>query len=232
MHTCVSILLAITVSFWPQVLCSQAAKDSASAKPASATATTAAPAKIDAGTRSQLTLAKTVAVSLDARSLAGMPQCDSDGNYYLRTDLLAVTKFNSKWERVATFNAGSSPDVAKLDAAGMFTVSAEGDVHQLVFPHSFDRDLFLYNKDGSYKSMVKLDVGGPWSPNLFLVFPSGNFLATGGKWDRTANQSFPFTGIFSSNGSLLKELHLEDDEQSAGASWKLGLMGTPTCCAG
>jgi hypothetical protein len=211
-HTFVSILLVMTVSFWPQVLCSQAVKDSATARSATATTTIAAAAKIDAGTHSQLTLAKTIAVVPQVASFGSTPQCDSDGNYYVRTDLLAVTKFNSKWEQIATFNAGSSADVAKLDAAGMFTVSADGDVYQLVFPHSLDRDLFLYGKDGSYKSMVKLDVGGPWSPNLFLVFPSGNVLATGGKWVRTAKQYFPFTGILSSNGSLLKELHLEDDE--------------------
>jgi hypothetical protein len=94
----------------------------------------------------------------------------------------------------------------------MFTVSADGEVYQLVFPHSYDRDVFLYNKDGSYKSKVKLDVGGVWSPSLFVVFPSGNFLATGRKWDRTAREYFPFTGIFSSNGILLKELQLEDEE--------------------
>ena len=87
-----------------------------------------------------------------------------------------------------------------------------GTCTQLVLPHSYDRDVFLYNKDGSYKSKVKLDVGGVWSPSLFVAFPSGNFLATGQKWDRASKEYVPFTGIFSSDGTLLKELQLEDDE--------------------
>lgn len=67
-------------------------------------------------------------------------------------------------------------------------------------------------KDGSYKSFVKLDADGIWHPSLFVALPSGSFLGTGQKWDRLAREYFPFTAIFSSNGTLLKEVHLEDDD--------------------
>ncbi len=204
----VTLLLIITIAC-PQILWSQTTKE-AVAKATEANA--AATVKPEAGAHYQLTLTKSIALGTELASFAGFPKCDGNGNFYVRADLLAITKLNSKWEHITTFSAGSSPDVAQVDGAGMFTVSADGEVYQLVFPHSFDRDVFLYNKDGSYKSMVKLDVGGVWSPSLFAVFPSGNFLATGGKWDRTAKEYFPFTGILSSNGTLLKELHLEDDE--------------------
>ncbi len=212
MRTLILALLAIALSACPQALWGQTPKESVRPAVATATATTtAATVKPEAGAHYQLALTKSIALGTEPPAFAGFPKCDGNGNFYVRADHLSITKLNSKWEHIATFS-GSSPDVAQVDGAGMFTVSADGEVYQLVFPHSFDRDVFLYNKDGSYKSMVKLDVGGVWSPSLFAVFPSGNFLATGGKWDRTAKEYFPFTGILSSNGTLLKELHLEDDE--------------------
>lgn len=162
-------------------------------------------------TPSRLVLTKTI--STDAAADINSPECDADGNFYIaNADRTSISKLSPKGELIATFTATSSPDVRQLDGAGRFTVSKDGDVHQLVFPHSYDRDVFLYNKDGSFKSLVKLDPGGVWSPSLFLAFPSGNFLATGQKWDRIAKEYFPFTGIFSWRGTLLKEVRLEDDE--------------------
>jgi hypothetical protein len=169
-------------------------------------------AKPDVAAPSQLVLTKTIMPNAGAE-LVSSPQCDADGNFYIAdADRLSISKLNPKGELVATFRATSSPDMPQLDGAGMFTVSGDGDVRQLVFPHSFDRDVFLYNKDGSFKSFVKLDAGGIWNPSLFVAFPSGNFLGTGQKWDRVAQEYFPFTAIFSSDGTLLKEVHLEDDD--------------------
>jgi ribosomal protein L24E len=197
----------------PQILYSQSSKDPAPAKPAAATTNPAdVPAKRKAETHSELTLTKTIPVDTLLTSFMGSPRCDGAGNLYVRVDRLAITKFNSKSERIATFNANSSPDVPQVVGAGMFMVNADGEVYQLVVPQGHDRDVFIYNKDGSYKSIVKLDVGTAWSPSLFVVFPSGNFMAAGQKWDPTTKDYFPFTGIFSFNGTLLKELHLEDDK--------------------
>jgi len=203
--------LAIFSLACAQSLCGQAAKDLSPAKvvapPLKLTA------KTNAGTNTQLALVKTVVPNTAPASVVGLAKCDADGNLYLQgADGVTISKFNSKGEAVATFKASSSPDVVQVDGAGRFIVSDDGQVYQLVFPHSYDRDVFLYNKDGSYKSMVKLDVGGPWHPSLFAVFPSGSFLVAGQKWDRLAQQYFPFTGILSSSGTLLKELHLEDDD--------------------
>lgn len=207
-----SLLAAIFSLVCAQSLCGQAATDSTPAKVV-APPTNLTASKTDAGTNSRLALVKTVVPNTAPSSVAGRPKCDSDGNLYLQgADRgFTISKFNSKGEPVATFKATSSPDVVQLDAGGMFTVNEDGEVYQLVFPHSYDRDIFIYKKDGSFKSLVKLDAGGVWSPSLFVVFPSGNFLATGQKWDRPTQQYVPFTGIFSSSGALLKELHLEDD---------------------
>ena len=215
--------LAIAIVACSQIFLGQTTKNS---PPVERKAATAKPAPSRASTTiapRPLALTKTVALDTPPQTaFTGLPQCDGDGNFYVSDggDGLSISKFNPQGERTALFRASSSPDVAQVDAAGAFTVTAGGDVYQLVFPHSYDRDVFLYNKDGSYKSKVKLDAGGVWSPNLFVVLPSGDFLAAGQKWDRSTQENLPFTGIFSSNGTLLKQLQLEDDEhihQLAGA---------------
>jgi hypothetical protein len=83
----------------------------------------------------QLTLVKTVALDTVETSLLGSPKCDSDGNFYLSgmDRGLTISKFNSKGESVATFKATSSPDVSQFDGAKLSTVSADGEVYQLVF---------------------------------------------------------------------------------------------------
>lgn len=210
-----SLLAALAIFFFAcaQSLCGQAAKDSTPAKVV-APPTKPAATKPSGGTNPQLALVRTLVPNTAPTSVSGRAKCDADGNWYLQgADRgFTISKFNAKGEPVATFKATSSPDVAQLDAGGMFTVNEDGEVSQLMFPHSYDRDIFIYKKDGSFKSLVKLDAGGVWSPSLFVVFPSGNFLATGQKWDRPTQQYVPFTGIFSSSGTLLKELHLEDDD--------------------
>jgi hypothetical protein len=205
------ILLAIAMPACSKLVYSQTMKGSASLQPATATTKAAGTAIPDAA--SHLTLIQTIPLDTVLTSSMGSPKCDGDGNFYLQGPDrgLTISKFNSKGEGVATFKASSSPDVTQVDGAPKFTVNADGQVYQLVFPHSYDRDVFIYNKDGSYKSLVKLEVSKGWSPSLFVAFPSGNFMATGRKWDRLAEEYVPFTGIFSSSGSLLKELHLEDD---------------------
>jgi hypothetical protein len=52
-----------------------------------------------------------------------------------------------------------------------------------------------------------------WMPHALAVFPSGQLLIAGLEYDRDrAAAMWPFTGIFASDGSLLKEIKLEDDE--------------------
>lgn len=205
-----NVLLTIAAVSVSQSLYSQSSNDPKGVKSAPIAEKTIA--KPDVAAPSQLVLVKVIGLNVGAEP-GGSPQCDADGNFYIASvDGWSISKFNPKGELVATFKATSSPDIPQLDLAGKFTVSEDGDVRQLVFPHSFDRDVFLYNKDGSFKSFVKLDADGIWNPSLFVALPSGNFLGTGQKWDRLAREYFPFTAIFSSNGTLLKEVHLEDDD--------------------
>jgi hypothetical protein len=140
-------------------------------------------------------------------------KCDSEGNLYFQTDPLAraIHKLSSKGEPIALFRASSSTDL-KVDFGAFFSLDQGGELYQVVFPHEITRYLFTYHSDGTVKSEVKLSPGFPWMPHALAVFPSGQMLITGSEYDqdRTA-EMWPFTGIFSADGSLLKEIKLEDD---------------------
>jgi hypothetical protein len=139
--------------------------------------------------------------------------CDSDGNLYFRGDGVdPIHKLNSKGEHLALFQASSNTD-KKIDFTGYFALALDGDLYQLVFPHEFDRYLFVYKSDGTFKSAIKLNPGFVWSPHALAVFPSGQLLVAGSEYDhdRSAAQ-WPFTAIFAADGNLLKEVKLEDDD--------------------
>jgi hypothetical protein len=146
----------------------------------------------------------------------GLPLvCDGDENLYLRTapdGIQAVHKLSSQGKRVALFQPNSA-DV-KVNAGGSFAVAQNGDFYQLIFAHEITRYVFVYNKDGGVKSEIKLQPGFAFSPSKIAVFPSGDLLVSGLEYDKDRNNHvmWPFTGIFSSDGTLRRELSLKDDE--------------------
>jgi len=141
-------------------------------------------------------------------------KCDSDGNIYFQNDprVPAIQKFNSKGEPVALFRPTPNTD-KQIDHSGSFAVAAGGDLYELVFPHELSRYVFTYKPDGTFKSAIKLNPGFPWIPSKVAVFPSGKMLISGSEYDKDRGAAmWPFTGIFASDGGLLKEVKLEDDE--------------------
>lgn len=144
------------------------------------------------------------------------PRCDADGNFYIRTNPEGdegVRKLNSKGERVALFQAKSQD--LKVNRPTDFSIGPDGDVYQIVNVWDISQYVFAYKSDGSVRSEIKLQTGFRFSPYLVGVFPSGDLLVSGLKYDHDRNNpvTWPFTGIFSSGGDLRKELVLEDDQK-------------------
>ncbi len=140
--------------------------------------------------------------------------CDLDGNLYMHADEAGtVRKLSPKGERLATFNPGADPSV-KTDASHTFALAPDGDLYALIFAHEITRYVFVYRADGRYKSTIKLDPGFAWSPSALAVFSSGELLITGHRYKRGPNREItqvPFTGLFRSDGTLLKEIAPEED---------------------
>jgi hypothetical protein len=67
--------------------------------------------------------------------------------------------------------------------------------------------------DGTYTSRIKMQPSFGWIPSTLSVFPS-DLLVSGLRYDADKNNHimWPFTGIFSSDGTRLKEMTLEDDD--------------------
>jgi hypothetical protein len=142
--------------------------------------------------------------------------CDNDGNLYLQSERFGVSgvrKLNPKGERTVLFQPSANPDF-RLDGVGSFALSPSGELYQFVFAHEITRYVMVFKSDGTYKSTIKMQPGFGWIPSTLAVFPSGDLFVSGLKYDRDKNNHvmWPFTGIFSSDGTLLKEVTLEDDD--------------------
>ncbi len=210
------LMIALLVFAPHQELLAQTAAKSA---PATKSAAARPKKKIDSnGQPLALAVVETTNLpNVDAEFLSG-PRCDADGNLYLRNDRTfqsPVHKLNLKGEKIADFLASSSSDLPNLPPqlahSGEFSVAENGDLYLEIMASMTEHDLLVFGKDGTYKSKVVLDIGSVWQVNKLAVFSSGEFLIAGEKWQKPEQNYAPFTGIFSSNGTFLKELSLEDD---------------------
>ena len=179
---------------------------------------------------------ETVSSSEVASAFLGPFVCDEDGNLYLRSESAGVTairKLNPKGERTALFEPASNPDL-KVSVTGYFSIDPDGDLYVLAFAtEELNRYVLVFKPDGTYKTKIKLDPGFAWIPSAMAVFPNGSFLVTGQEYvhDRNAPKA-PFTGIFRSDGRLLKELNMEDDgaiqDMANGRDPRVTSLMTPT----
>jgi hypothetical protein len=166
--------------------------------------------------RGHLEVVQSVEASSEVIStLSDSLKCDHDGNLYVDTDqygVSAIHKLNLKGDRVALFQPRANPE-RKIDLSVGFALGPNGDLYQLVFPHEITRYVFVYKPDGTYKSSIKLQPGFPWNPSALAVFPQGSLFVSGLEYDHDRNNPvmWPFSGIFSADGSLLEEVKLEDD---------------------
>lgn len=200
------IMLCISFFLLPAVVRAQA--PGASSPPDAARAKRELPAN-------RLLRVKTVVSLSETATTFGDPLlCDSDSRLYLQSEHYGVSgirKLSANGDRLALFLP--NPDL-KVTSVGYFALGKGGELYQLAFLPEITRYLLDYKSDGSYKSSIKLQPGFPWMPSTLAVFPSGNFLISGQEYDRghLTLVKVPFTGIFSSDGKLEKEVKPEDDQ--------------------
>lgn len=142
--------------------------------------------------------------------------CDADENLYLQTEATGFTgirKLDLKGHQLAVFYPGSAPGIGPIDAVGSFSVSANGDLYELIFPHEPNRYVAAFDSSGKPKSKIKLDAGFSFTPSQIASLGSDYLLLAGMRPDGnpSVHPMRPFTGIFDSSGTLVKEVNLEDD---------------------
>ena len=165
----------------------------------------------------------TTAVSTTESGMAiSLPiRCDADQNLFLRRFNLqevhpgseSVVKFDTKAAIKATFSLMSSPELAGM-VSGDYFADADGQLHEIAWmPGKKPIYLLHFDKDGTYKSKTEL---AKWfHPAQLVVFPKGQALVSGMEPEtrESADPPNPFTGLFDSDGKLLKTIALEDDER-------------------
>jgi len=206
----------------PVLLCAScwSQSDAAAGKPQQISASNAV-----SGSPHLMPIETTLAPTEVARGL-GELSCDSDGNLYLGSDSPAtpgIRKLSPGGGLLATFVPANNSGVSKAGIEGSFAVGQSGDLYTLFFPeHERARYVLVFKSDGTYKKEIKLQPGFQWIPASISVFANGNLLITGQEFVKGQPMA-PFTGIFSGDGQLLKEIDLEDDKVIDG----MALSGNP-----
>jgi hypothetical protein len=126
----------------------------------------------------------------------------------------SLRKLSPKGEHLADFHPETNPDLP-IDNSTGFAVTEAGDVFMLVFPHEITRYVFHFKPDGTFRSSAKLQPGFAWIPYELAVFPSGQMLISGLGYsgEKESLTKVPFTGIFAEDGTMLKHINLDDDDE-------------------
>lgn len=217
------LLAPARVNSWAQAATTQPPITRPTVAAESAAAGQIAGGPTGAGSGSHLSIETIRAPSEVAEALAGPPNCDAEGNLYLKTTpdgINAIHKLDANGRRIALFQPRSAG--LQIDFSAYFSIAPDGDVYELVYPHEISRYVLVYDARGTLKSTIKLQPGFAFMPYRLAVFPSGDLFVTGMEYDKDRNNRvmWPFNGVFSNDGLLRKELVLEDDEMihSMGAS--------------
>lgn len=146
-------------------------------------------------------------------------KCDAGGNIYLRpggSRLGPIRRVDREGSQAVTFAAGSD---VKWNRFGYFHVDDRGAIDQLAYVADEPAPYIIHFKsDGGYASKTKLQIGEGTRASLYQLaaFPTGSFIVAGsigglvGSGSRTGQ---PFTAIVSSDGAIVRQLRLADDER-------------------
>jgi hypothetical protein len=183
-------------------------------------ATSANHAQTSSGQNASLSKGFLKPTRLEGNGLLGQAHCDSDDNIYLRTspgdlsgqasDLqIPVVRLSRSGAVTGRFEiAGAQPVLLAAD----FFVSS-GNVYELTFrPETRQVYLARFSADGEFQTKTLLDAR--FQPYQLAVFKSGEVLASGLSYsiNPTEPGHAPFTGLFSADGKLLKQLIFPEDE--------------------
>jgi len=165
-------------------------------------------------TKGELQITKTVPSSDIAVSFETPLQCDADGNVYLKSDsdgFPAIRKLSPKGERTASFVPSSCSDI-KVHLAGNFFVASDGRLYQVAFPPNDPlRYVLVFDDDGTCHSKIKLDTPFSFMPYQLVTFPSGNMMISGARWQAQSKSYVRYTALFSSSGTVLKEVDFQSN---------------------
>lgn len=163
-----------------------------------------------------------------AMSAIGPVRCDSQGNIYIRPTsdkvnmlLSPILRISSDGQHMTRFDIANAPEIK--DSSGYnindFAVRKDGTVVILAGAATKENVLFvaIAEIDPEVKTTSVTRIDSELRPSQIVPLPSGMFLLSGvlrssqGSGKEIRQSTKPFTGIFDSQGRLVREVKLPGD---------------------
>ena len=167
---------------------------------------------------SDLKIKSTLRTAIPVKAFLGQMVCDSQENLYLRTfdgQFLSQEKTLrapiQQLERNGTITKQFAVSEAGSElGAGPFFVAVDGQVSQIAWAAGQKRlQLIVFSRNGDLTEKVEIE--SEIEPYQVARYRSGEILLTGLEFKADMNK--PFTGLFSPNGKLIREISFAEDHQ-------------------
>lgn len=172
--------------------------------------------------RSALKVLETTEISVAGQiGFGGQPQCDADGNVYMRSapggPFLQLNKIDTHDKKVTTYNPNKMGS-GEWWPGGPFYVSPNGEVTTVTSNFSKEETrkgrpplyLIRYDKNGDIDSREKME--DRVVMNLIAPFANGDFLVSGRK-EQSDGTERAYTAVISKTGTVLHKFELDEDRE-------------------
>lgn len=154
-------------------------------------------------------------------------KCDATGNIFARrydpTNVRGtpVIKFNTRGDELIQFKLQAISGLSDRASIGDFAITPGGDAYLLVYEADApSTSVYSFKADGTFIKKVMTLPDDLRLAKKLAVFGNGNLLITGVVAGTRANpnETTPWTVVFSADGTMLKSLSLEKDNEYAQAA--------------
>ncbi|MGB9071828.1 MAG: hypothetical protein WCC22_04095 [Terriglobales bacterium] len=145
--------------------------------------------------------------------------CDSDGNVLLRPDtgrsLPEVLKVSADGTKATHFRVTSAPgfEHSEHSAVQAFAVSPDGDIYIATTMPPSDPYLLRFDRDGQYRSSIKLESEGATAVMQLAVLSSKFFFVSGSRFGGKNDPIKSFAGVFDDNGRMVATVKFPPPEK-------------------
>lgn len=152
----------------------------------------------------------------------GQPQCDADGDVYMRSmpggPFLQLNKIDTHDKKVTKYDPNKMGEGGEWWPGGTFYVSPSGEVTTVTTNMSKEERkkgrpplyLIRYDKNGDIDSREKLE--DRVTMNLIAPFANGDFLVSGRKVQPDGTER-AYTAVISKTGTVLHKFELDEDRE-------------------
>jgi hypothetical protein len=153
-----------------------------------------------------------------AKSMVAPFACDSDGNVLLRpgkAPLNEVLKVSADGTKVTRFSVTSAPgfEHSAHSPAQAIAVSPDGDSYIATTMPPGDPYLLRFDRNGQYRSSIRLESEGVSVVMQLAVFSSRSFFVSGSRTGSKTDPVASFAGVFDDRGKMVATVKFPQPEK-------------------